>query len=309
MILGADAPRPAMVASAQSELAEVLAACDELMAIDDSDLVLRRAVELARERLGLERVGLFLVDEPRGLMLGTWGTDLEGRSVNEHHVMYEIGGNDREAFRRATEDGAPFTLIDNCPIVVQLEAETKIVGRGWVACTPIRSARGNIGMLFNDSGPDGPPVDDAKQARAAILCSVLGTILELSHGRPGQGVAGQLSTAGHPVVVSSLRLLAKDPTLTARKLAPKLHISSSRLARVFKAEMGMSLVEYRNRLRLERFQVLLDAGGENLLEAALAAGFGSYAQFYRVYRAVRGAPPRASLRERPSSPANGRRPS
>jgi transcriptional regulator GlxA family with amidase domain len=81
-------------------------------------------------------------------------------------------------------------------------------------------------------------------------------------------------------------------------LASRLDISVSRLARVFKAEMGMSLVEYRNRLRLERFQVLLDSGGDNLLAAALAAGFGSYAQFHRVFRAIRGTTPSVYLRER-----------
>ena len=67
-------------------------------------------------------------------------------------------------------------------------------------------------------------------------------------------------------------------------------------ARVFKAEMGMSLVEYRNRLRLDRFAVLLDRGRTNLLEAALAAGFGSYAQFHRVFRGVRRMTPREFLR-------------
>jgi transcriptional regulator GlxA family with amidase domain len=60
----------------------------------------------------------------------------------------------------------------------------------------------------------------------------------------------------------------------------------------------MSLVEYRNRLRLERFSMLLDKQGENLLEAALAAGFGSYAQFHRVFLAQRGTTPGKFLRAR-----------
>ena len=83
-----------------------------------------------------------------------------------------------------------------------------------------------------------------------------------------------------------------------KQIAGKLDISLSRLARVFKAEMGMSLVEYRNRLRLDRFLVLLNRGRTNLLEAALAAGFGSYAQFHRVFRALRHVTPRDYLRQR-----------
>jgi AraC-like DNA-binding protein len=107
---------------------------------------------------------------------------------------------------------------------------------------------------------------------------------------------GTLSSTAHPVVVGTLRLLARDPSLGGKEIAADLGLSLSRLARVFKAEMGMSLVEYRNRLRLERFDVLLDAGGDNLLEAALTAGFGSYSQFHRVFRALRGASPKEYIR-------------
>jgi AraC-like DNA-binding protein len=298
VIMGADAPKSAILDSgAPDELASLISAFDELLLLDDVDATLKRAAEIALERIGLKRVGLFLLDAPRNLMLGAWGTDIDGKLVDEHHVMYELGENDREVFRRAATQGIPFTVIDNCPIVAQLPTETRVVGRGWVACTPIRSARAAMGMLFNDTGVSGDPPDPAKQARAAVLCSLLGTVLDLTHGQPSHGRGGR-STAGHPLVRQTVRLLAKDPSLGGKDLASALDISLSRLARVFKVEMGMSLVEYRNRLRLERFQVLLDAGGENLLAAALAAGFGSYAQFHRVFRALRGSTPRAYLRER-----------
>jgi transcriptional regulator GlxA family with amidase domain len=82
-------------------------------------------------------------------------------------------------------------------------------------------------------------------------------------------------------------------------MAQRLEITPARLARVFKTEMGMSLVAYRNRMRLDRFDRLLDSGGgSNLLEAALAAGFGSYAQFHRVFRAVHGIAPRTYWQRR-----------
>jgi transcriptional regulator GlxA family with amidase domain len=54
----------------------------------------------------------------------------------------------------------------------------------------------------------------------------------------------------------------------------------------------MSLVDYRNQLRLERFMALVDSGGSNMLEAALTAGFGSYSQFHRVFKQHRGKSPR-----------------
>jgi AraC-like DNA-binding protein len=301
VILGADVPNAVMVTSApNAELAEVLSAFDELLLLRDRDAMLRRTAELARDRIGLARAGLFLYDPERQAMLGTWGMDLDGRLVDEHHVMYDIGDTDREVFRRATVEGIHFTVIDNCPIVEQLETETRVVGRGWVACTPIRSARADFGMLFNDAALSGAPVDELKQARTAVLCSLLGTILDFTRAEP-KTVAVDLSSK-RPIIVNALGLLAKDPSLSGKTIASTFGISVSRLARVFKQETGVSLVDYRNRLRLERFQMLVDSGGENLLEAALAAGFGSYAQFHRVFRAWRGTTPRGYLRARQGLP-------
>ncbi len=274
--------------SARTEMAAVIEAFRELLSLDDTDVLLRRAVELSREKLGLKRAALFLLDEPRQMMLGTFGTALTGETVDEREVMYQVGPSDREVFGRAAEEGAPYTVIENCPLVEQLEAETRVVGRGWVACTPIRSARGYRGMLFNDVGLANLAVDEKQQGRVALYCSFLGVLLDQkSIAVEKDAVDGP----AHPVVVGTLRLLAQDPSLGGKELSDRLHLSPSRLARLFKAEMGLSLVDYRNRLRLERFDVLVKTGSDNLLEAALAAGFGSYAQFNRVFCAERGVPP------------------
>lgn len=298
IILGPKAPVPKVVEdrSARGKLAALLAAFDAIHALDDPDLILRRAIELARDRIGLHRAGVYVLDRARQLMLGTWGMDLAGNVVDEHHLMYDVSETDREAFRRSEEAGEHFTVFENCPIVEHHAGETRIAGRGWVACTPIRSARAPIGILFNDAALTDAGVDEAKQAHAAILCSLLGTILDPVRGSPGRGQAPAGESPGHRLVSATVGLLAKDPAMGGKELAASLDISLSRLARVFKSEMGMSLVEYRNRLRLDRFAVLLDKGRTNLLEAALAAGFGSYAQFHRVFRALRHVTPREYLR-------------
>ena len=299
VILGSEIPVPRVVdRSVHGKLAALLAAFDEILALEEPDAVLRRAAQLALERIGLMRVGIFLLDRQRNAMLGTWGTDIAGTIVDEHHIMYDASETDREAFRRAEEEGAHFTVFENCPIVEHHKGETRVIGRGWVACTPIRSTRAPIGMMFNDTGISGEAVDEAKQAHAAILCSLLGTILDPVRGSLGHGPPTTEESSSRRLVTSTVAMLAKDPAMGGKQIAAKLDISLSRLARVFKAEMGMSLVEYRNRLRLDRFAVLLDRGRTNLLEAALAAGFGSYAQFHRVFRALRHMTPREYLHNR-----------
>jgi AraC-like DNA-binding protein len=299
IILGPEIPVPKVVDQAvHGKLASLLAAFDEILALEEPDAILKRAAELALERIGLKRVGIFLLDRQRNAMLGTWGTDITGKIVDERHIMYDVSETDREAFRRSDEEGAHFTVFDNCPIVEHHKGETRVVGRGWVACTPIRSTRAPIGMLFNDTGLSGDPVDESKQTHAAILCSLLGTILDPVRGSLGHSAPVTEESPSRRLVTATVSMLAKDPAMGGKQIAAKLDISLSRLARVFKAEMGMSLVEYRNRLRLDRFAVLLDRGRTNLLEAALAAGFGSYAQFHRVFRALRHMTPRDYLHSR-----------
>ena len=91
------------------------------------------------------------------------------------------------------------------------------------------------------------------------------------------------------------RAIARDPTLTCDALAGQLGVSTARLTRTFRRETGTSVVDHRNELRLARFLGRVDTRAGNLLEAALGAGFGSYAQFHRVFRARFGQAPREYL--------------
>ena len=146
-----------------------------------------------------------------------------------------------------------------------------------------------------------PEMGRASPSSAASVVAhtpLLGTILDPVRGVPGAGGGDVGETKGRRLATAAAALLTEDPTLEASEIARRLQVSVGWFARVFKAEMGLSLVEYRNRLRLDRFAVLLDRGRTNLLEAALAAGFGSYAQFHRVFRALRHMTPREYLHSR-----------
>lgn len=73
-------------------------------------------------------------------------------------------------------------------------------------------------------------------------------------------------------------------------LAREFGLSGPYLCALFKREMGMGLSEFRNLVRLERFRQL-EGSCSTRLGAALEAGFGSYAQFYKVYRRAYGRGP------------------
>jgi AraC-like DNA-binding protein len=106
-----------------------------------------------------------------------------------------------------------------------------------------------------------------------------------------------LSADLHPAVLKAARLLRTAPeSADLADLARQAGLSRTRLSELFKRQTGVTLVDFRNRTRLERFHALLDAtppAQRKLLPLALAAGFGSYQQFYRVFKQHHGHGPAA----------------
>lgn len=97
----------------------------------------------------------------------------------------------------------------------------------------------------------------------------------------------------HPVVEKAAQLLREQPEQgSLRELAKACGASASWLSRLFREQLGVSLVGYRNQARIDRFFELYREGrGLNLSDAALGAGFGSYAQFHRVFKDTLGFAP------------------
>ena len=134
----------------------------------------------------------------------------------------------------------------------------------------------------------------------AVLRHVLLHAWRLQEG-PGRG--GRAVTL-HPAVRKALDLIERDAAEAPEDtgldiLAGRCAVSPSFLSRRFRAEVGVTLSRYRNSVRLGRFwEELRGAPRANLLEAVFAAGFGSYAQFYRVFKEAYGVNPRASVNGR-----------
>ena len=94
-------------------------------------------------------------------------------------------------------------------------------------------------------------------------------------------------TPKHPAVTFMVAMFHSNPSLSATDISPQVGLSVSRMARLFKREMGISLVEYRNGLKMDRFfQLVEELGGRRskIIMAAGAAGFRSYSQFHRLFR-------------------------
>jgi AraC family transcriptional regulator of arabinose operon len=76
-------------------------------------------------------------------------------------------------------------------------------------------------------------------------------------------------------------------------LSVECGISSSRLSRLFNEQMGLSIVEYKNRLKLEQLIHHIQSNPEySLSEACYMVGFGSYSQFYKTFKKSYGISPK-----------------
>ena len=98
----------------------------------------------------------------------------------------------------------------------------------------------------------------------------------------------------HHSILKALDILGRDEqpgNLPA--LAKQCGVSPEHLSRTFQKQIGVPMSRYRNAARLERFWKLRNTPPQKTLtEAALAAGFGSYAQFYKIFREAHGRGPR-----------------
>jgi AraC-like DNA-binding protein len=108
---------------------------------------------------------------------------------------------------------------------------------------------------------------------------------------------GDVAVSLHPAVQHAIRLLSDgDWNESLSALAQKCDVSDAHLSRMFHQQVGVTLNQYRNSLRLARFwEDMHRAPDTNVTDAVYQAGFGSYAQFYKVFFAAHGQGPRSAL--------------
>ncbi len=96
----------------------------------------------------------------------------------------------------------------------------------------------------------------------------------------------------HALTARAIVSLLERPELRRDDVALAARGHPSDVSRHFHKDVGLTLTEYRTRLRLLRFINIADTRGTNLLSAAFDAGFGSYSQCHRAFQETLGCNPR-----------------
>ncbi|MCK6263733.1 GGDEF domain-containing protein [Vibrio sp. ZSDE26] len=98
--------------------------------------VCKSAVMFAINRLGIDRLAVFLTDANCSYMQGTWGTDIQGNIVDESYYRSET--QDRSIVNLARENPNEVVFEESVPIY----HDFNIVGFGWTAMTMLTSNSG-----------------------------------------------------------------------------------------------------------------------------------------------------------------------
>lgn len=108
----------------------------------------------------------------------------------------------------------------------------------------------------------------------------------------------RLSTHGHSKkMISILEYISANirSELSRSSIAEAFHISSSHLSQVFKEEMGISIVQYIQRQRIDLAVYYFELGETNISEVASMVGYSDSSYFTRVFRKIRGVSPSACI--------------
>ncbi len=142
----------------------------ELFRIDDLDELYRSAVELAHTRLGFDRVGMFLLNESKDLLLGTYGVDAAGNVCDERGPDYVID-------QKETIDAF---VLNRTRLIVNEDIDLwylgEVVGRGWHIGAAMWTEESPIGVIFADNLVTGRPL---KPYQSELLFAYAGIVSNL----------------------------------------------------------------------------------------------------------------------------------
>lgn len=137
--------------------------------------------------------------------------------------------------------------------------------------------------------------ESASLAIGLITSIVSMLIKNAEHNFPGTlGSTEHDSRLAVEIIVRSVQYINENISseFGVSELAEKMNLSRGYFSKVFKKYTGTSPVDYINRCRVTNAINLIGHDRMNILDAAMASGFGSASGFYKTFRAVCGCSPK-----------------
>lgn len=234
----------------------------ELSEVAELDELQRQMVVLSQQRLGLDRIGLFLLNDEGTCILGTYGTDPAGNLRDEHYYSEPITPDHWTLPLTQSPDHAQLqenvTLYDN----------GQPVGVGWAAQAALWNGERAIGYLAIDNFVSRRPPRAYELELLSILGSTFGHLIE----RKRNEMALQASEQRHRALLSAipdlvLRLNAEGVYIdlhapeSADLVAPRDQIIGRRVEELMPAEVAD--------MAMRALRRVLQTGREEIIEYTL----------------------------------------
>ncbi len=144
----------------------------ELSDIDDLDILYTKMIMLSQQRLGIDRMGLFLIDNQTNEIQGTWGVDADGNSRDESYYREKITP---DHWSLEISDSLTHTkLWENAEIL----DNGIVVGTGWKAGTTLWTGHQAIGYLMCDNFLTHKPARPYQAELISLLGNTFGHLIE-----------------------------------------------------------------------------------------------------------------------------------
>jgi len=171
--------------------------------------------------------------------------------------------------------------------------------RGFGTCVLPPAAIGDVSASYSSILHGERPELVNASARDLLTRAMSGWSAQARAESRWDGVAPtrDQSAALHDAVRRARELLSDvRMDLALGALARRCGLEGTRLSRLFKRQMGLSTVQFRNHFRVQEFIARFGLGQRgNMLQVALDSGFGSYPQFHRAFHQVTGYAPSEHL--------------
>lgn len=177
------------------------------------------------------------------------------------------------------------------PALEPLERESAVLADGRLTATHVptpQAAYLRQHLLARYLGGEHVDALLVEETALGVIAQVLGRVPKAGAGRPATVRShAELTEAAKERIVESI-----SEALGLTELAASLGISPFHLARIFRAQTGFSLHQYRKHLRL-RLALERVADGESLSRIAHGLGFASHSHFSDTFRREFGVAPSA----------------
>jgi len=127
---------------------------------------------------------------------------------------------------------------------------------------------------------------DNQEDLCAWISTALNDFIELVYSSQDARKVTQISPAINYIDANY------DKPITLAEIARASHLSVSRLAHIFKEQMGLTIIDYLTSVRIERAKELLLATDQNCTEICFQVGYNNQSYFTRTFKELVGTTPR-----------------